>query len=72
MNLQLLKLLQQIELRNIMKLKPLAKYRRILTGSPITNSPLDLFSQAAFLDNYLLGFDSFWAYRAHYCIMKLQ
>ena len=56
--------------RNIMTLKPLAKYRRILTGSPITNSPLDLFSQAAFLDNYLLGFDSFWAYRAHYCIMK--
>ena len=32
--------------RNIMTLKPLAKYRRILTGSPITNSPLDLFSQA--------------------------
>ncbi|BCV01754.1 MAG: hypothetical protein CM15mV45_510 [uncultured marine virus] len=34
--------------KNIMKLKPLAKYRRILTGSPITNSPLDLFSQAVF------------------------
>ena len=56
--------------RNIISLKPLTKYRRILTGSPITNSPLDLFSQAVFLDNYLLGFDSFWAYRAHYCIMK--
>jgi len=56
--------------RNIISLKPLTKYRRILTGSPITNSPLDLFSQAVFLDNYILGFDSFWAYRAHYCIMK--
>ena len=55
---------------NILKLKPLTKYRRILTGSPITNSPLDLWSQAQFLDAWLLGFDSYWAYRAHYCIMK--
>ena len=55
---------------NILKLKPLTKYRRILTGSPITNSPLDLWSQAQFLDAWLLGFDSFWAYRAHYCVMK--
>jgi len=56
--------------KNILGLKPLTKYRRILTGSPITNSPLDLYTQAAFLDSYLLGFDSFWAYRAHYCVMK--
>ena len=56
--------------KNIISLKNLAKYRRILTGSPITNSPLDLFSQAVFLDNYILGFDSYWAFRAHYCIMK--
>jgi len=56
--------------KNILRLKPLTKYRRILTGSPITNSPLDLYTQAAFLDSYLLGFDSFWAYRAHYCVMK--
>jgi len=56
--------------KNIMKLKPLAKYRRILTGSPITNSPLDLWSQAEFLDSWLLGFDSYWAYRSHYCVMK--
>jgi|TARA_R110002020_G_scaffold158511_2_gene341752 SNF2 family DNA or RNA helicase len=56
--------------KNILRLRPLTKYRRILTGSPITNSPLDLYTQAAFLDSYLLGFDSFWAYRAHYCVMK--
>ena len=56
--------------KNIIKLKTLSKYRRILTGSPITNSPLDLWSQAQFLDSWLLGFDSYWAYRAHYCIMK--
>ena len=56
--------------KNILKLKNLCKYRRILTGSPITNSPLDLYTQAAFLENELLGFDNFWAYRAHYCYMK--
>ena len=56
--------------KNILKLKTLCKYRRILTGSPITNSPLDLWSQAQFLDSWLLGFDSYWAYRAHYCVMK--
>jgi SNF2 family DNA or RNA helicase len=32
-----------------------AKYKRILTGSPITKSPLDLFSQCAFLNTALLG-----------------
>jgi SNF2 family DNA or RNA helicase len=56
--------------KNIIALKPFTQYRRILTGSPITNSPLDLWSQAQFLDAWLLGFDSFWAYRAHYCVMK--
>ena len=35
--------------RNIVSLRGLAKYRRILTGSPVTKSPLDLFSQCAFL-----------------------
>ena len=29
------------------------KYRRILTGSPVTKSPLDLFSQCQFLDPWL-------------------
>ena len=48
--------------KNIVTLGKLATYRRILTGSPITNSPLDLFSQAVFLDNYILGFDSYWAF----------
>ena len=40
-----------------------AVYRRILTGSPVTRSPLDLFSQMAFLDPAILGFNSFYALR---------
>ncbi len=31
------------------------KYRRILTGSPVTKSPLDLYTQCGFLDSFLLG-----------------
>jgi SNF2 family DNA or RNA helicase len=36
--------------KNIVKLRELSKYRRILTGSPITKSPMDLFSQCDFLE----------------------
>jgi len=55
--------------KNILKIGNLAKYRRILTGSPVTKSPLDLFSQCLFLDPYHLGYDSYYAYRARYAHM---
>lgn len=42
------------------------KARRIATGSPVTNSPLDLFSQCAFLDKGLLGFGSFYSFKNTY------
>ena len=35
--------------QNIIELSPHAKYRRILTGSPVTKNPLDLYSQCKFL-----------------------
>ena len=41
-----------------------AKYRRVLTGSPITKSPLDLFSQCDFLADKALGYDNFFAFLA--------
>ncbi len=49
--------------KNILTIGNLAKYRRILTGSPVTKSPLDLFSQCMFLDPFHLGYDSYYAYR---------
>ena len=39
--------------KNIMKIAKLAKYRRIMTGSPVTKSPLDLYSQLQFLGPWL-------------------
>ena len=56
--------------KNILKLRPYSKYRRILTGSPITKSPIDLFSQCQFLDPWLLGHDSFYTFRSRYAVMK--
>ena len=56
--------------KNICKLAPHVKYKRILTGSPVTKSPLDLYQQCAFLSKDLLGYPSFVAFRARYAVMK--
>ena len=56
--------------KNITYLGKLAKYRRILTGSPVTKSPLDLYKQCEFLEQELLGFASYYAFRTRYAIMK--
>jgi len=55
--------------KSILQLGKLAEYRRILTGSPVTKSPLDLYTQCAFLDEFLLGFSSFYAFRNRYAHM---
>jgi hypothetical protein len=46
-----------------------AKYRRIMTGTPVTKGPEDVYSQFKFLDPYILGYDSFYSFRARYCVM---
>ena len=54
----------------ITKLGKLAKYKRILTGTPVTKGAEDVYSQFKFLDPYILGYDSFYTFRARYCIMR--
>ena len=56
--------------KNIVSLRPLTKYRRILTGSPVTKSPLDLFTQCYFLDPYLLDQSSYYAFKSRYAICR--
>ena len=56
--------------KNIISLGKQAKYRRIMTGSPITKNPLDLYSQCEFLDPWLLDFTSYYAFRNRYAEMK--
>ena len=45
-----------------------SKHNIILTGTPVTNNPLDFFSQYKFLDENIFG-SSFYAFRARYAIL---
>ena len=56
--------------KNIIRLGDQAKYKRIMTGSPITKNPLDLYTQCYFLDSYLLDHASYYSFRNRYAIMK--
>jgi SNF2 family DNA or RNA helicase len=56
--------------KNILLLSKAAKYRRIMTGSPVTRNPLDLYSQCEFLDPKHLDFPSYYAFRNRYAEMK--
>ena len=56
--------------KNILSLSSLAKYKRIMTGSPVTKNPLDLYSQCEFLDPRLLDFASYYSFRNRYAEMK--
>ena len=56
--------------KNIILLGKQAKYKRIMTGSPITKNPLDLYTQCEFLDPWLLDFTSYYAFRNRYAEMK--
>jgi len=56
--------------KNILSLRSLTKYRRILTGSPVTKSPLDLFSQCNFLDPWLLDQSSYYSFRTRYAVCR--
>ena len=56
----------------LIKIASLAKYRRILTGFPVTQSPLDLWSQCRFLDKDLLGDcgDDFFRFQYRYSVQQ--
>jgi len=45
------------------------KYKRILTGTPITKNAADVYAQFKFLDPQILGYDSFYSFRNQYCVM---
>lgn len=50
------------------RLGKISSYNLILTGTPITNSPLDFFSQYKFLDERIFG-GSFYGFRSYYAIL---
>jgi SNF2 family DNA or RNA helicase len=58
--------------KSLMKIAAGFSYRRLLTGSPVTKSPLDVYSQCEFLRPGLLGYDSYWAFQSRYAVVKKQ
>lgn len=56
--------------KNIIEAGKLVDYRRILTGTPITQGPLDLYAQCEFLQEGLLGYKSFVAFKSDHAVVK--
>ncbi len=56
--------------KNILSLAALTRYRRIMTGSPVTRNPLDLYTQCYFLDPFHLNHSSYYSFRNRYAVMK--
>ena len=58
--------------KNVLKVGQHTLYRRIMTGSPVTRSPMDLYQQCAFLSEECLDSPSFYSFRARYAIVVEQ
>lgn len=56
--------------KNVMLIREHLRAARIMSGLATPRSPLDIYSQMAFLDWRILGFRSYYAFRARYAVMK--
>lgn len=52
-----------------LKFSTMAKYRRIMSGAPVTKGYEDLYAQLKFLHPDVLGFNSFYTFRNYHCVM---
>jgi SNF2 family DNA or RNA helicase len=55
----------------IVKMGQMAKYKRILTGTPASNSPLNLWSQFRFLDDEIFQ-SNYFVFRRQFAVLKQQ
>lgn len=60
---------QATRTKNIIKLRDLAPYRRLMSGSPVTKGAEDLYAQFLFLHPDILGFSSFYTFANRYLVM---
>lgn len=56
----------------MMLLRPYAKYARIMTGTLITRTPVDIFNQSRFLDKHAMGFSGLTAFRTEFEAKETQ
>ena len=54
--------------KGVTRIGRVADYRLALSGTPVTNGPLDVFAQWRFLDESVFG-PSYYAFRARYAVM---
>lgn len=54
--------------KNLLRLRKYFQYRRLLTGTLITQGPLDAYVPFAFLDPAILGYSSYYAFRNDYAV----
>ena len=54
----------------LVKIASLFRYRRLLTGSPVTKSPMDVYAQCEFLGPRLLGCDSYYSFQGRYAVTQ--
>lgn len=59
-----------VRFKEISKLRKFFAKVRLLTGSPVTRNPLDLYAPFAFLDPNIFGHRSFYSFRARYAEME--
>lgn len=55
--------------QNAVSLGRMTEFRMIMTGTPLTKNPLDLYMQYEFLDPDIIGLGDFYAFRARYAEM---
>lgn len=58
----------KIRTDNCIDLRPLSKKRIILSGTFITQGAEDFYTQYKFLNPDIIGYHSFFSYRAQYCV----
>lgn len=58
--------------KNMMQVSKKTDYRRILNGTPVTQSPFDIYSQFRFLDVTILGYTSFLSFKHAFGVFEKQ
>jgi len=56
----------------VIKIAHLCNFRRILTGTPITQGPLDIFAQSQMLSRTALPYTSYTAFKAKFAIEEIM
>lgn len=60
---------KSIRTQKMFELRDKSEYKMILTGTPISQGPMDFFAQLEFLDPNIIGIGDYYSFRNRYAIM---